>query len=852
MDLNRESNDLFHVSHLVLLLGYTAFALMHYVITFLLEWEKWPLILVAVAVITCWVVHIKRLFTEDQRLWIYGLIMMCNYFIYGTHLTSTYDLVIVMTALIMLFTMTGKKNLITMCAITYYITMTYDLVEIALNGGKFDILLICRITMHYSVMLMVAWIARLTIRRWDQVLDSTRVEIEALTDSTERLNDFLANVSHELRTPVNAVIGLSNMCIDKEDNPEIRNDMVEVRNAGRRIAEQIGDILDYSEMDSGNIVSNKEDYMLPSLLNDVMVELNEMKPDSLELIIDVDPAIPAVLNTDIVKMKKIIKSLVSNGFKYTAEGGVCLKIQSEKKSYGVNLIIEVADTGIGMSQEELERIYDRFYQSDSGRSRKSGGLGLGLGIVSGFVSLLGGFMTINSKPGVGTTVRVSLPQAVVDESRCSSINNPKEVTVGAFLDINKYLPRVRDFYNEQAVHMATGLGLEMHKIENEKILSKLADSLTHLFIGEDEYIANAEMVEKLADKIFVVVVVEPGHKIPENSKARRVEKPFYAFPIASVLNSSKKRNIEGGKQMKLSGVKVLVVDDEPMNLVVAKSIFKRYDVEVTTATSGPESIDICRKKVFDIIFMDHMMAGMDGVEAMRKIRSDAGGLNTLVPCIALTANAMSSAKQMFMAEGFDGFVSKPIELESLERAMKKVLPKQAVSYVTVEEAKQAEKKPAKKPEKKPADDDVMEFSPASDDEVMEFGPSDDEGGSGSDFDSERAALEEVGVNVQAGLDYCMGDSDFYLELLDQFIIEADERLSKLRKFYEEKDFKNYEILIHATKSNCKMIGIDGLSEDAKQLEKAAREGDVQYIDDNHARVIDIYDDLAGKIRSILA
>ena len=894
---NKGTSEFYHMAHLVLLIGYTGFVGMFFVITFLLEWEKWPLILAAVAVITCWFIFIRSIFEEKQRTWVICIVMMCNFFIYGTHLTSTYDLVIVMSVIAFLLAMTGRPGTVTACQITYYITMTYDLICLSAQGNKLTMLLACRIAMHYIVMTIIASLARSMIKRWQFVLDESSHEIEELVDSSQRLNDFLANVSHELRTPVNAVIGLSNICLDKEESPELRSNMLEVRNAGRRMAEQIGDILDYSEMDSGNIVINPEDYMIGSLLNDLMVDLREIKPEKLELIIDVDPGVPAVLNTDVVKMKKIIKSLISNGFKYTQEGGVYLRITSEKKTYGVNLIIEVSDTGIGMNEEELEKVYERFYQSDSGRSRKSGGLGLGLGIVSGFVSLLGGFITINSKAGVGTTVRVSLPQTVIDESRCISLKNPKEVSVAAFLDINKYLPGVREFYTAQAKTMLFRLGLELHTIESQKALKNLSENLTHLFIGQEEYLENKEYVEKLAKELYVVVVTEPGYRLPENTLLSSVEKPFYAFPIASILNSSKGKKRDIGSQMKLKNIKALVVDDEPMNLVVAKSIFKRYDMAVTTAMSGQESIDLCRKQTFDIIFMDHMMAGMDGVEAMKKIRSDVSGLNSLVPVIALTANAMSSAKQMFMAEGFDGFVSKPIELESLERAIKKVLPKEVIYYVNPEDEKEAKKAGAKKSasdeaiefgpsdgdalefgsagsdksgasggepmEFSPDDSDVMEFGPdgdddvmefgAEDDDVMEFGPSDESGSdSGADdFATQKKQMEGLGINVGAGVEYCMGDADFYIELLQQFVSEADEKVGKLRSFYDEKDFKNYEILIHAVKSNSKMIGIDDLSEDAKQLEKAAREGDIDYVDSNHSRVVADYESIAGELKRIL-
>ena len=150
-----------------------------------------------------------------------------------------------------------------------------------------------------------------------QVMKRSEGEIEQLTDATEHLNDFLANVSHELRTPVNAIIGLTTLCIDKSRHREIQGDLIAVRDAGRKVADQISDILDYSEIDRKKAVCNNEDYMLSSVLHDLVNDVKQYKSKNVELIIDVDPSIPAVMNTDVSKLKKILKSLITNGLKYT-------------------------------------------------------------------------------------------------------------------------------------------------------------------------------------------------------------------------------------------------------------------------------------------------------------------------------------------------------------------------------------------------------------------------------------------------------------------------------------------------------------------------------------------------------
>ena len=836
MDLNKETRDMSRSAQLLLLVGYSVFVVTHIILSFLLGWDKWILLLTAAGLIASWVMHIGSIFTSGQRLTLISGFLMCTFFIYGTHLTSTYDLSIVMASIMLFYILIGVRGYLILCQITYYITMIYDIVCIAVEGGEFDVLLICRIVLHFAAITLIAGFGRVVISKWNHLIDASKDEIDELTDSTNRLNDFLANVSHEIRTPVNAVIGLSGICIDKEKDPEIRKDMLSVRNAGRKVAEQIGDILDFSETDRGSAVKNSEDYMMSSLINDIMPGIREAKKAGVELVIDVDSSIPAVMNTDVAKLKKIIRALVSNAVKFTNEGGVYLGITAEKHDYGVNLLVEVSDTGVGMTEEELERVYERFYQSDSGRARTGSGLGLGLSIVSGFVSLLGGFMTITSRQNVGTTVRVSIPQKVVDEESCISLKDPKSISMGAYLKLGGFKnPAVRDYYSRQSISLQRSLGIDVYRVENVENLKKLIKTtkLTHLLVGEENYLEDKDFIDSLSGKMTVVVVAETGFET--TGPVRVMEKPFYAFPAAALLNSGKHGKDSNGVKLKVQNVNALVVDDEPMNIMVAKSMFVRYGMKVSSATSGKESIELCRNNVYDIIFMDHMMGQMDGVEAMKRIRSDIKGLNHDTPVIALTANAMSSAKQMFIKEGFDAFVSKPIENEELERALRKVLPKESILYINEDDT----------------DDDPV--NAASGDEVMEFGPQDEEpadkpvGQGLLPLDK----LEEMGFSTENGMGYCSDDEELYKELLVQFAEDAGERISKLERAYSAKSLKDYEITIHATKSASKMIGLEDLSEDAMKLEKAAHDSEIAYIDENHNRVMDMIDYIGKGLSDLL-
>ncbi len=826
MTRETESNGLFQTSHLTLLISYTLFSVALIIESFLMGWEKWMLLLVVAGVVISWILHLRHDTPAGVRIWIYAILMMGTYFFYGTHPTSTFDLAVVISALIMLFTMTGIKALISLCQFTFYGTMIYAIAAMVIAHEPFDALIISRSILHFIMVFFIGRFAKIIIDKWQEVLNRSKDEVIQLKEATEKLNDFLANVSHELRTPVNAIIGLSTICIEKSRNRAVESDMTAVRNAGRRVAEQINDILDYSEIDRHKAVRNNEDYMLSSVLHDLVTEIKQYKSKDVELIIDVDPAIPAVMNTDVSKLKKILKALISNGLKYTQKGGVYVRILAEEHEYGVNLCIEVTDTGIGMTEYELEKVYESFYQADSSRTRKGGGLGLGLAIVSGFVSLLGGFMTIDSKPDVGTTVHVSIPQKVVDPVSCMSVANPDKLCLGAFLHFEKYEnPAVRDYYNSMVLNIVKGLGVQMHRVNNASNLKLLRDSihLTHVFVGEDEYLDNVELLEQLARDMVVSVVANSDMVLPKNSRVRLLEKPFYCFPVVSVLNSSVGDRDPNVKKMRCNGVRALVVDDESMNLVVAKSIFSRYGMELTTATSGQESIDICREKVFDIIFMDHMMSGMDGVEAMKRIRTDVSGLNASIPIVALTANAMSSAKQMFLAEGFDGFVSKPVETEELERVLKAVLPKKSISYDDGTEAEE---------DNAPYEEEAATVKTAE----PETDPMD--------------KLYAAGINTAAGLKYCVDDEEFYKSLLIQFASESAEKIESMKAFYGKKDWHNYEILVHALKSTSKMIGAVDLSEKAKALEMAAKASDEEFITANHEQALMDYGRICGEIKAL--
>jgi CheY-like chemotaxis protein len=349
--------------------------------------------------------------------------------------------------------------------------------------------------------------------------------------------------------------------------------------------------------------------------------------------------------------------------------------------------------------------------------------------------------------------------------------------------------------------------------------------LTHLFVGEEEYFEDVELIESLAKKMVVAVIANPDFKRPPGSKVRILPKPFYCFPVVTLLNQDPSVGENRVGKLMCKGVKALVVDDEPMNHMVAKTIFKRYGMEVFTADSGKESISMCETGDYDIIFMDHMMPEMDGIEAMKRIRNVLTRRHREIPIVALTANAVSTAKEMFLREGFDGFISKPIELSELERVLGKVLPNELCIDVYETEDETFESVAT-----------VAETEPVALQETV--------------ADETYTPLEQLaalGIDTRKGMHYCQEDEDFYKQLLLEYVKDADKKGKEASDFCSNKDYANYRIMVHALKSTSKMIGATKLGELAKALEDAAKDEDEEFIRINHETAMTEYKRLVAGI-----
>ena len=827
-------------THLLILLVYTFLTVALIGESFLMGWDRSAIVLMIIALAVCWGIHIGEKIQAAARMWIYFTFAMLTCFFYGIHETSVFDLVGLMIVIIILFSFAEKKVFIRLCAATYYMTLIYDLLFVLGNSIELSSLVISRICLHIVIVFLAAYLTETMLNMRNNERGNTEKRIKELEEANRRTEDFLANVSHELRTPINAVTGITAVMIKNETDEEKKSKILSIQQAGYRLFDQIEDILDYTETDTGRLMVSENEYILSSVINDIIVSRRmSNKDDAPELIFDIDAGIPSVLLGDEKKIKKILKHLIDNGIKFTKKGGVYVRVYTIQKEYGVNLCIQVRDTGIGIAEEELVRIKDKFYQSSGGRNRKAGGLGLGLSIVCGMVSAMEGFIQIESTVDIGTTVSVSIPQKVANEAPSLAVDKRDELCLACYLRAEKYkVPEVRSFYDQMISHLVGGLGITLYRIYNSEEMKRFMSmyKITHLFLGKEEYEENKSYIESIDHNIRVVVISDDDEILPQGSSVTLIKKPFYALPVVNILNSG--ANGEGsreGESMICPGLKVLVVDDEPMNLMVTRGILKDYQMDVSTAESGRKAISMCGKEDYDLILLDHMMPEMDGIETLKEIRRLNRKSSKECIIIAFTANAVSGARDMFLQEGFDEFISKPVELTELERVLKKSLPKSSYKYV--DKNKKADII-AETVEKCTEQEDSEPGNSVKDELVQDNSVQDN---------SMMLQLEKAGINTNSGIGYCNGDKDFYIELLTSFVDGANSKESELGNFFEKKDMKNYGIVVHALKSTAKMIGANSLSDNAKQAEAAAKADNLDYITAHHEELMMQYGNIVTSI-----
>ena len=515
-------------------------------------------------------------------------------------------------------------------------------------------------------------------------------------------SDFLSNMSHEIRTPINAVLGLNEMILRESTDSEITRYAKDVENAGKGLLSIVNDILDFSKIEAGKLEIIPTNYDLSSAVNDLVNMISKRAENkNLKFYVNVEPDTPHLLYGDDVRVKQCCLNILTNAIKYTNEGSVSLSITSKKVDYSHTMLtVHVVDTGIGIKDKDIPKLFTAFQRIEEDRNRTIEGTGLGLNIVQSLLTLMDSRLEVVSVYGEGSDFSFSVLQGVIDWE-----------PIGDF----------KETYRKT--------------VENT--------------VGYHE---------------------------------------LFTAPKA----------------------KILVVDDTELNLTVVKGLLKQTKIQVDTVISGYDALDALKKTHYDIVFLDHRMPGMDGIQTFQKMLTLEGNLSKGVPVIALTANAVSGAKEMYLASGFTDYMTKPIEGKKLEEMILQYLPKDLVENVEI----------------------ALEDGITTLDENGEV-----------ELNQAEAAREKfsavTGISLDDALKYT-GGADILEQTLKEFYKSIDKKAQEIELFVEQGDWRNYTILVHALKSSARLIGAEKLSEDAKYLEKCGDEENETEIKEKTPALLELF------------
>jgi signal transduction histidine kinase/FixJ family two-component response regulator/HPt (histidine-containing phosphotransfer) domain-containing protein len=683
-----------------------------------------------------------------------------------------------------------------------------------------------RMLVGYILVFSVMIVIETTRNLKDRLIENQRRRLEELKEAAETASltksNFLANMSHEIRTPMNAITGMAELLLRGDLSGEARGYAQDIKQAGNNLISIINDILDFSKIEAGRLEIIPIEYLLSSLINDtvniIRMRIGE-KP--LRFYTNIDGNIPNGLVGDEIRLRQVLLNLLSNAVKYSERGYISLTMTTEKReSERIWIEITVTDSGKGMKPEDMAKLFSDFVQVDMKQNRGIEGTGLGLAITKRLCQAMGGDISVESEYGKGSIFTVHIPQGINSRDSFAMVEDAANKKVLVY--------EGRAVYAKSVCWSLSNMGVPyvMTSTLEEFAEALFREEWYYVFSGYGLY----ERIRSVMDKGSfsgrnmppLALMVEWGTEA-QLPNARFVSLPVQSLSIANVLNgrADSRSFTESSDIIRFSipRAQLLIVDDLSTNLKVAEGLLSPYRAQVDTCLSGIQAIEMVKRKNYDLVFMDHMMPDMDGIEATALIRAweaelEAQGIvRFAVPIIALTANAVMGMREMFLEKGFSDFLAKPIDISKMDEILGRWIPKE-------------------KREEKKGNGDRRSGDRRTGDRRSGTLDSSSNNDPNYQLPTTNYQLIIPGIDTAKGIVMTGGTLTAYKQVLSLFRTDAQDRLPLLQNVPVAEALPAFVTHVHALKSASASLGAVEVSGEAARLEAAGRAGNLAFIQEN--------------------